>query len=81
MVNAVGHIDDDSEVIGEPTLKLTLEFHDGNVDILTFTKHGRYYSYRINGIGDVLVQSKTVESLIQHFDDLQAGKTIPEPYK
>ena len=81
MVNAVGHIDDDSEVIGEPSLKLTLEFYDGNVDILTFTKHGRYYSYRINGIGDVLVQSKTVESLIQHFDDLQAGKTIPEPYK
>lgn len=72
---------DETAPTGTPYLKITITYNTGeSSDVLTFIRYSDlYYHYTINGIGDSLVRYDTVESLTQHFDDLQAGREIKSP--
>ncbi|MBQ2676069.1 MAG: DUF4340 domain-containing protein [Clostridia bacterium] len=66
---------------GTPYIKLTYEYTEGyESDVVTFVKYNeRYYNYNVNGIGDELVNYRTVDNLVKVFDDFRAGKTVASP--
>ncbi len=64
----------------EPTLKYEIELENGDVDVITFTKYNEnYYLYQLNGIGDGLIPTRTVESLIYNYEQLRQGKEVVSP--
>ncbi len=82
LVKADDYMEDISSLTGTPYITLTYEYNEGSDDeVITFQKYNdRYYRFSINGIGDELIDYQTVDSIVEHFADFNAGKTVAAPY-
>ncbi len=80
MASASKFVGENVNLTRAPELKIEIELKDGKKDIITFTKYNEnYHLYQLNGIGDGLIPSRTVESLIYNYEQLRQGKEVISP--
>ena len=80
MASASKFVGENVNLTRAPELKIEIELKDGKKDVITFTKYNEnYHLYQLNGIGDGLIPSRTVESLIYNYEQLRQGKEVISP--
>ncbi|MBQ5590069.1 MAG: DUF4340 domain-containing protein [Clostridia bacterium] len=80
LASATRYLGKDVTLSKQPDLMFEIEFQDGSVDKITYTKYNDvYYLHKLNGIGDELIPTRTVESLILNYEKLRKGETVPSP--
>lgn len=80
MASATKYVGKNVELNKNPDVAFEIELKNGSTDIITYTKYNEnYYLHKLNGIGDELIPTRTVESLILNYEKLRKGEEVISP--
>ena len=80
LISANKYLGKDVNLSATPDIKFEIELKNGDVDVITFTKYNEnYYLHKLNGIGDELISSRTINLLIQNYEKLRKGEEVDSP--
>lgn len=80
MASATKYLGENIELSSKPELTVTIELNSGKTDVITYTKYNKnYYLHKLNGVGDELISSRTVELLITNYERLRKGEEVVSP--
>lgn len=80
MASVAKYLGKDVEINKSPDISFEIELQNGDVDVISYTKYNEnYYLHKLNGIGDELIPTRTVELLIQNYEKLRKGEDVDSP--
>lgn len=80
MASATKYLGENIELSAKPELTVKIELTSGKTDVITYTKYNKnYYLHKLNGVGDELISSRTVELLITNYERLRKGEEVVSP--